>query len=170
MFLIPPLLGLVGQLMPSLIGLFAGSKAQAVATQVVAVAQAVTGTATQEDAHAALVADPAKAAALQAQLAKIAVDSLTAENADRNSARQMAVTTKENTPAVLAWLVTLGFFGLLGVMSFMTLPAANTQVLNILLGSLGTGWTMILSYYFGASATGTVFPSLGGGSKSPLAP
>lgn len=168
MFLIPPLLGLVSQLVPSLIGLFAGSQAQDVAQKVVSVAQVVTGTTTQEDAHAALVADPVKAAAVQAQLAQLAIDATKAQNSDRDSARAREIAVKDHTPAVLGAGVTLGFFALIATMVFVNMPPANIQVLNILLGVLGTGWMMVLGYYYGASAPGTAFPSLGGATKGPL--
>lgn len=163
MLLIPALLGLVSQLAPSLLGLFAGPKAASVASQVIAVAQTVTGTTTQEAAHAALQADPVKTEALRAQLAQIALDGLTAENADRTSARGREVALRDHTPAVLAGAVTAGLFALLSVMAFFKLPTENMQVLNILLGSLGSGWMMVLSYYFGASS-----PSQGVAVSRPL--
>lgn len=152
MLLIPALLGLVTQLAPSLLGLFAGPKAADVATKVIAVAQDLTGTTSQDAAHAALVADPAKAEALRAQLAQIALDQLTAETADRASARNREITLKDHTPALLAITVTLGFFGLLGTMAFYPLQSGNAQVLNIMIGALGSAWMSVLGYYFGASS------------------
>jgi hypothetical protein len=152
MLLIPALLGLVSQLAPTLLGLFAGPKAADVASQVISVAQAVTNTTTQEAAHTALQADPAKADQLRAQLAQIALDHLQADDADRANARAREITLKDRTPEILAFAVTVGFFGLLGVMAFVSMPQVNTQILNILLGSLGSGWMMVLGYYFGASS------------------
>jgi hypothetical protein len=152
MLLIPALLGLVSQLAPSLLGMFAGPKAADVASKVITAAQAVTGTASQEDAHEALKADPAKQDALRAELAKLALDQLTAEDADRASARGRELTLKDHTPALLATTVTLGFFGLLGTMAFYPLQPANAQVLNIMIGALGSAWMSVLGYYFGASS------------------
>lgn len=54
-------------------------------------------------------------------------------------------------PAVLAVLVTLGFFGFVAVMLFHEIPAANSQMLNITLGTVGTGWVTCLSYYVGTT-------------------
>lgn len=168
MLLIPALLGLIAQVAPSIVGLLAGSQAQDVAQKVVSAAQVVTGTDSQEAAQAALQADPAKLQALQVQLAQIALEAAKAADEDRQNARAREVSTHDRTPSLLAAGVTTGFFGLLGVMVFRGVPPADAQVLNILLGSLGTGWTMILSYYFGASAQQGPIAALGGGASRPL--
>lgn len=73
-------------------------------------------------------------------------------NDDRNSARQREMTIKDITPMVLAYGVTLGFFGVLGVIMFCAIPAASRDVLNIMLGALGTAWTGVIAYYFGSSS------------------
>ena len=66
---------------------------------------------------------------------------------DRDSARKLAL--NDNTPRVLAYLITFGFFGMLLVINF--LPEANQSILNIMVGSLGTAWVSIVNYYFGSS-------------------
>ncbi|MCA9344949.1 hypothetical protein KC946_03870 [Candidatus Saccharibacteria bacterium] len=66
---------------------------------------------------------------------------------DRDSARKLAL--NDNTPRVLAYLITFGFFGMLLVINF--LPEANQSILNIMIGSLGTAWVSIVNYYFGSS-------------------
>ncbi|HEX8838456.1 MAG TPA: hypothetical protein VF748_16050 [Candidatus Acidoferrum sp.] len=72
--------------------------------------------------------------------------------ADVQSARQMQVATRSSVAPMLAIVVSFGFFGMLAVMLFHKSPPETTDVLEIMIGSLGTGWTMILSYYFGTSA------------------
>ena len=69
---------------------------------------------------------------------------------DTDSARNMQVATLSNIPPVLAVLVTLGFFGIL---IFMVLSGdyRPTEPLLVMLGSLGTAWTMIIGFYFGSS-------------------
>lgn len=52
---------------------------------------------------------------------------------------------------ILAGGVTIGFFGLLTYMLKYTIPPENKDVLNIMLGSLGMAWSMIIGYYFGSS-------------------
>lgn len=69
---------------------------------------------------------------------------------DRASARTMQSTTKSFVPAVLAMLVTLGFFGILFALMFGY--ATKSDELMIMLGSLGTAWTGIIAFYFGSSA------------------
>jgi hypothetical protein len=76
---------------------------------------------------------------------------------DRASARSREIAVKDHAPMMLAGGITLGFFTLLALMMFHDLPKDNQNVLNIMLGSLGAGFTMVLSYYYGASV-----PSAGG--------
>jgi hypothetical protein len=75
-----------------------------------------------------------------------------ADNEDRDSARRRQVGLRDATPTVLALLVTAGFFGMLATMAFQDLPAANKDMLNVMLGSLGAAWVAVVSYYFGSSA------------------
>jgi hypothetical protein len=56
---------------------------------------------------------------------------------DRKSARDMQAATRSIVPPALAAIITVGFFGILGMM---------------MLGSLSTAWTGIIAYYFGSSA------------------
>jgi hypothetical protein len=71
---------------------------------------------------------------------------------DRDSARNREIQTKDFTPKVLAFGVTLGFFGLLAYMLKWDVPPANKDILNIMLGALGGAWVSIISYYFGSSS------------------
>jgi hypothetical protein len=69
---------------------------------------------------------------------------------DDDSARQMQMTVKSNVPPMLAGIVTLGFFGILGLMIFDK-SLVPSEPLLVMLGSLGTAWTMIIGFYFGSS-------------------
>lgn len=71
---------------------------------------------------------------------------------DRDSARNREIQTKDLTPRIMAYGVTVGFFGLMIFMMKWDVPAANKDMLNIMLGALGGAWVSIISYYFGSSA------------------
>tara|TARA_R110002126_G_scaffold163496_2_gene311352 strand:- start:1843 stop:2340 length:498 start_codon:yes stop_codon:yes gene_type:complete len=70
---------------------------------------------------------------------------------DRMSAREMQSATRSIVPPLLAAIITLGFFGVLGMMLFGKVDSNNPAIL-MMLGSLGTAWTGIIAYYFGSSA------------------
>ena len=70
---------------------------------------------------------------------------------DRKSARDMQNTTKSFIPPLLALIITLGFFGIL--VGMMTGKVTSSDALMLLLGSLGTAWTGVISFYFGSSAS-----------------
>ena len=56
--------------------------------------------------------------------------------------------------ALIARLLTLGFFGVLSYMMThgISKDTAGSEALLTMLGSLGTGFTMVLAYHFGSSA------------------
>jgi hypothetical protein len=68
---------------------------------------------------------------------------------DKKSARDMQIATKSQIPGALAIFVTLGFFGILGALMYGQVQ--KSDALMVMLGSLGTAWTAIVSYYFGSS-------------------
>lgn len=68
---------------------------------------------------------------------------------DTQGAREMQIATHSNIPPILAILVTTGFFGILGFLIFSDYNP--TEPLLVMLGSLGTAWTMIIGFYFGSS-------------------
>lgn len=71
---------------------------------------------------------------------------------DRDSARKREADVKDNTPRVLAYAITLGFFSVLAALMLGTVPAGTKEVLYIMLGTLGTAWTGVISYYFGSTS------------------
>lgn len=63
-----------------------------------------------------------------------------------------AQTVKSWIPGFLAVSITLGFFGLLGLLIAHAVPTESEKPVYILTGSLGTAWVMVVSYHFGSSA------------------
>jgi len=79
---------------------------------------------------------------------------------DTQSARDANVRIQESDKAswlaknvsyILSLIITLGFFGLLSYMLKYEVPSANKDVMNILLGSLGTAWITVVGFFFGSS-------------------
>lgn len=70
---------------------------------------------------------------------------------DRDSARKREEAVKDNTPKILAYALVLGFFGTLGFMLFANVPIGSRDLLNIMLGMLGTSFVSVIAYYFGSS-------------------
>ncbi len=112
----------------------------------------------------AIAADPASLVKLRdieatktVRLQELATDmakvDLQTAAADRASARDREAKTGDSfTPRTLALLVTAGFFGVLGYLLVEGKPQAGGDALLVMLGSLGTAWTAIISYYYGSSA------------------
>jgi hypothetical protein len=69
---------------------------------------------------------------------------------DVSDARAMQVQTHSMVPPILAGLVTTGFFAILAFM-VASPDYKPTEPLLVMLGSLGTAWTMIIGFYFGSS-------------------
>ena len=87
---------------------------------------------------------------IKARAQELGLDFAKVEASDRRSARDMQIGTKSLIPAVLATVVTVGFFGIL--VGMMTKTFVPSDALYLMLGSLGTAWTGIISFYFGSSA------------------
>ena len=110
------------------------------------------GGATPEQMLALKEADQSFAVQMQAlgfaDVEKLA--SLAVENT--KDARAMQIQAKSKVPAVLATVVTLGFFIILAGMLHGDLSVTDNNALMILLGALGAAWGNIVNYYFGSSA------------------
>lgn len=71
---------------------------------------------------------------------------------DRDSARKREMEVKDNTPKILAYAVTLGFFSALLFMMIGEVSNSARDILNYMLGALNTSWVAIISYYYGSTA------------------
>lgn len=87
----------------------------------------------------------------QKYLVQIGITEAELEYKDRDSARNREIQVRDNTPKILAYSITVGFFGILGWIIIKGLPAGNEQVTIYMLGSLNTAWITIMAYYFGST-------------------
>ena len=95
------------------------------------------------------------------EMAKLGIDSTQALEElafkDRDSARNREIQVKDWTPRILAYSITVGFFGILIFMLRAKAVGAGADlpyrdVLNVMVGALGTAWISVVTYYFGSSA------------------
>lgn len=141
-----------------------GSLAASVVGKAIGLDKAPAGTADGiATAIATAFADPAQRTALiqaerdfQAQMAELgykdAEELAATDEADRASARNREIQLKDRIPALLAIMVTLGFFSVLAFMLFRQVPQTGHDAMLLMLGGLGSAWTAVVSYYFGSSA------------------
>jgi hypothetical protein len=109
------------------------------------------GGATPEQMLALKQADQAFALSMQ-QLGFKQVEDLEAIAAgDRKDARDMQKITRSNVPAVLSISITLGYFLILTGLMVGFLKVADSQALLLMLGSLSTGWGIVISFWFGTT-------------------
>jgi len=90
--------------------------------------------------------------AFAVKMKELDLDEIKLANDDRSSTRERQVKTNDPMPAIIALAALVGFFGVLGIMAFVLVPATAEAPLNVMLGALGTLVTQIGAYYFGSSA------------------
>lgn len=52
----------------------------------------------------------------------------------------------------LALFITAGFFACVVLLAYVPIPAENRDVLNIMIGTAGGGFMLMLGFYYGSSA------------------
>ncbi len=91
------------------------------------------------------------------EIQKIILEKERARLQDVASARSRQVEHEKTTGKsdinlyVLAWSVVVGFFGLMGLLCYHTLPQDSNGVVFMLFGALATGFGQVLQYFFGSS-------------------
>ncbi len=140
---------------PALIGMAAQTVSGAVGTKVEAtqdgIAAAIAG-ATPEQIEAIKQADNdfrLKMEALGFQNEQ-ELENIAAK--DRADARAREIVVKDKLPAVLAIAVTCGFFAVLFLAFTRGVNDQSRDLANIMIGTLGTAWVSVITYYFGSSA------------------
>jgi hypothetical protein len=176
-----PLIGLAATYLPDLIRLIAGDKAGTVASAVSQTVSDVTKTLDPATALKTLQSDASAASELRARLAQIALDAQKAQNDAADQARQAELAMLQATlgdtkdarggmvalvqaHSGIAWgapvvsvVVTAGFFAILALLVFFSASitaqagAAVTQILNISVGTLATGFATVVNFWLGSS-------------------
>jgi hypothetical protein len=109
------------------------------------------GGATPEQMLALKQADQAFSLQMQALGFKQVTDLEAIAANDRKDARAMQVAKPSRVPAILATIITVGYFGILiGIMRGW-LSINDSQALLLMLGSLNTAWGVVLAYWYGTT-------------------
>jgi len=70
---------------------------------------------------------------------------------DRKDARSMLKATGSYVPAVLTFIITGGYFIVLIGMMLKAFTVADSQVMLMMLGQLGTAWGVAIAFWFGTT-------------------
>lgn len=89
---------------------------------------------------------------LQEHMRQLDIDEKKLTFDDIANARAMQVSTHDTTPKYLAYFVTAGFFLTLGYLIVYGKPTTGGDVMLVMVGSLGTAWASIVSFFYGSSA------------------
>ena len=155
----PPIIGLLLQYAPDLIGLFAGEKASTAAGKVADAAKVVFGTDDLSAAQDQINADPALVQAFVEQ-AKFQLDEARLAVEDVQSASRQTVELAQQGSAI-AWgaplvsvFVVFGFFVVMSLLFVLEvdLPPQQAQLLDVLFGALIPAFGTVVQYWLGSSA------------------
>jgi uncharacterized membrane protein YeaQ/YmgE (transglycosylase-associated protein family) len=155
----PPIIGLLLQYAPDLIGMFAGDKTGAAAGKVADAAKVIFGTDDPKAAQAQIETDP-KLAGVFVEQARTALEVFRLEIQDIQDARAQTLALN-NSGSVMAWgaaivsvLVTIMFGGALYFVLARSISFDERQatIANILLGVLGAAQMQVINYWLGSSS------------------
>lgn len=73
------------------------------------------------------------------------------EAQDRSSAREREIQLHDHTPAILAYILTVGVFCALAYLFIMPVPQDNKELIVAIISSMTTVWVAAMAYYHGSS-------------------
>ena len=86
------------------------------------------------------------------QLEAVKVDLADVQDARSRQSRHEEATGKSDVNLyVLAWTIVIGFFGLIGAMMYVAIPAESNNIIYMLFGTLAAGFGSVMQYFFGSS-------------------
>jgi FtsZ-binding cell division protein ZapB len=91
-------------------------------------------------------------AQLKMRMRELDIDLEKLATQDRDSARAMQAKLNSRVPAVLALVITTGFFGVLAGLLTGHFDLWDNAGITMLIGSLATSWGMVVSFYYGSAA------------------
>lgn len=155
----PPIIRLLLQYAPDLIGLFAGDKAGTAAEKVAGAAKVVFGTDDPKAVQAQIEANP-KLAEVFVEQARTDLLFFQIEVGDVQNARQQTVDLAKAGssiswgPVMLSAIVTIGFFAVMALLFWVTvdLPPNIFQLLTVLFGALIPAFSQVCNYWLGSSS------------------
>tara|TARA_Y100001951_G_C11298065_1_gene277581 strand:+ start:32790 stop:33365 length:576 start_codon:yes stop_codon:yes gene_type:complete len=102
-----------------------------------------------EEASEMILSDPNKVMEFRSRMRDAEIKELEIRTKDVQSARQLVSTSKG--PIVLSTIVTVVFALILGLIMFVSIPAASQAVAYILVGTLGAAFSQVINFWLGTS-------------------
>ena len=88
----------------------------------------------------------------QARLKELELDHKKLHAEDRASARNREIQTGDSTPKVLGYMILSGFFVIIGLLLFVSIPEGSRDAMMIMLGALLVMAKQVIAYIYGSSA------------------
>jgi hypothetical protein len=88
---------------------------------------------------------------LKTRMAELGIEAEKLSQMDRASAREMQMSVSSMIPAILAIVLTVGYFGILIGLMTGDLKLWDNSAMTLLLGALTTAWGSMIAFYYGAS-------------------
>lgn len=70
---------------------------------------------------------------------------------DMHSAHEKTTGKTDINLYTLSWVIVVGFFGVVALLLYVTIPKDQTNVIFTLLGTLGAGFMLVLQFFYGTN-------------------